>query len=171
MSSAPSDEIDAALATISWEDRRWWTGGLRRETAIDYFACSPFYERTCLNEQLKMQRNLAPETVQERLQQDHGIVYELDEERTDEVPPSEHDSQAHTLYVIRKLHRSQSGKETPLRYYYVLDGVRTPPAPQEAGSLLPAIRCTPPCSAGRVRGSHAGRCRALPPPEAFMACS
>ena len=33
------------------------------------------------------------------------------------------DEAAHTLYVIKKVRRDGSGKETLLRYYYVLDGL------------------------------------------------
>lgn len=115
---------DAPILTeVSWEDRRWWNGALRRETALDYFALSQFYDRTCLNEQLKMQRTLlSAETMREKLSRLPGIVYHLDEARTEEVAPTTNDV-AHTLYVIRKLERAPGGRETTLRYYYILDGI------------------------------------------------
>ena len=55
MAAAPKAEVDLApvLTSTSWQDRRWWSGALNRNSALDYFAGSPFYERTCLNEALK----------------------------------------------------------------------------------------------------------------------
>ena len=116
-----ADDFDV-LTSVSWEDRSWWNGALRRETAIDYFSCSQFYDRSCLNEQLKMQRDLTPEAAQARLRQLPGILYRLDEARTQEVPPTANE-EARTLYVIQKLHRDHRGLEKTLRYYYVLNGV------------------------------------------------
>lgn len=121
VSGVTPDDAPVLTAT-SWEDRRWWSGALHRASALDYFAGSPFYERTCLNELLKMQKTLTPEAVLEKLKRLPGIVYELDEARTEEVPPSG-DKPAHMLYVIRKLKRDGKGKETTLREYYVLDGL------------------------------------------------
>lgn len=75
-----------------------------------------------------MQANLPPETAQELLQQLPGILYRIDEIRTQELPPVDGGA-AHTLYVIQKVSRGHAppdgGKvpETTLRYYYILDGV------------------------------------------------
>ena len=111
---------------ITWEDRRWWSGALHKNSAIDYFAQSPFYDRTCLNEHLRMQRTtLQPEEAADMLARLPGIVYALDENRTEEIPPTA-DTQAHMLYVIRKFRRDISGSkksEVTLRFYYILDGV------------------------------------------------
>jgi len=119
--AAVADDGEVMTST-SWEDRRWWSGALHRGSALEYFAGSPFYERTCLNEHLRMQKTLTPEAVQDKLRKLPGIVYQLDEARTEEVAP-DGDEPAHTLYVIRKLKRDQQGKETLLRYYYILDGL------------------------------------------------
>ena len=50
------------------------------------------------------------------------IIYQLDAARTEEIPPTANDI-AHMLYTIRKLHREPNGRETTLRYYYILDGI------------------------------------------------
>ena len=114
---------DAPILTgTSWEDKRWWSGMLRRDSALDYFAGSPFYDRTCLNEQLRMQISLTPKEVSEKLSRLPGLIYQLDEAKSEEVAPVG-DEPAHTLYVIRKLRRDAKGKESTLRYYYCLDGV------------------------------------------------
>ena len=121
--AAPSSQDDTpTLTSLSWLDKSWWAGALRRETALDYFSHSPFYDRTCLNEQLKMNKGLSPAEVAEKLSRLPGVVYQLDEQRTEEIPP-EGDEQAHTLYVIHMFRRSPSRKETTLRYYYCLDGI------------------------------------------------
>ena len=115
-------EDDPVLTAVSWEDRNWWSGALNRETVIDYFAHSQFYDRTCLNEQLRMQRDLPREIAHQRLQELPGIMYRLDEARSEERPPMEATG-AQTLYVIKKLSRDRHGLESTLRYYYVLNGV------------------------------------------------
>ena len=124
MAAAPKAEVDLApvLTSTSWQDRRWWSGALNRNSALDYFAGSPFYERTCLNEALKMQKTLTADEVRDKLMRLPGIVYELDEARTEELPPVGAEP-AHMLYVIRKFKRDTKKNETTLREYYVLDGV------------------------------------------------
>ena len=100
---------------------------LNSETVLDYFALSQFFDRTSVNAELQMQRHvdkLSPEDVAQRLQSLPGIVYQLDNSRVEELQPNPpFDPKAHSLYVIRKLHRSQAGEETTLRYYYVMDGM------------------------------------------------
>ena len=127
MAAGPSDDA-AVLTTTSWEDRSWWSGALHKATVIDYFAHSPFYDRTCLNEQLRMQRTLTPKDVAEKLSRLPGIIYEVDEQRTDQ-------SDAPRLYVVRKLRRDTTGRAVPLRFYYILDGVV-----YEAPSLAAVMR-------------------------------
>ena len=88
-----------------------------------------------------MQRTLTPADITEKLRRLPGIVYELDDDRTEEVPPNADDPAAHTLYVIRKLRRmpaetaDKAPRETTLRYYYCLDGVV-----YEAPSLAAVLR-------------------------------
>jgi mediator of RNA polymerase II transcription subunit 6 len=119
---APTADDAPVLTTTSWADKSWWSGHLRRETVLDYFAGSPFYDRTCLNEVLRMQKTLTPEDARDKLRRLPGTVYELDEARTEEVAPTESEP-AHMLYVIRKLRRDGAGSEVSLRWYYVLDGL------------------------------------------------
>ena len=114
--------------SVSWEDRRWWSGALNMRSALDYFAHSQFYDRTCLNEQLKMQQTmLSAASIQERLERLPGVLYMLDDDKSEEIPPTAQEP-AHTLYVVRKLVRADGNgpprtRETTLRYYYILDGV------------------------------------------------
>ena len=53
------------------------------DTALEYFALSQFYDRTCLNEQLKMQKTLSAEAVRDKLQRLPGVLYQLDTSRSD----------------------------------------------------------------------------------------
>ena len=112
------------LTHVSWEDRSWWAGALNRDTVLDYFSHSQFFDRASVNAQLQMQRNqLTPQAVREQLARVPGIVYEIDDNRVEEIPPTAADPAAHSLYAIRKLSRAENGAETTLRYYYVMDGV------------------------------------------------
>ena len=81
-----------------------------------------FYDRTCNNEPVKMQRNLPPEQIAHTLERMVGVEYDL--KHADEVPPSEAGT-AHSLYVIRKLQRAGPPPLEPSvqHLYYVLDGV------------------------------------------------
>lgn len=112
---------------------------LHRGTALDYFAQSQFYDRTCLNEELKMQLNLSPQDRAEKLKRLPGVLYLLDEERTQELPPTPTEP-AHALYVVRKVKRTlgpgpPASRETTLRFYYILDRVVF-----EAPSLAAVLR-------------------------------
>ena len=95
---------------------------LSRANALSYFAQSQFYERTCLNEELKMQQfSLSSHDMDDKLRRLPGIVYMLDDSRTHEEPD-------HRLYVIRKVRRAKGAgppesREVTLRYYYILDRV------------------------------------------------
>lgn len=86
-------EASASTTTLSWEDTAWQrTYPLNRETVVDYFQNSIFFE--------------------------FGHEYKL--HRAQEVPPTP-TSPAHSLYIIRK-YRRDGEKLTPLKAYYVLDG-------------------------------------------------
>ena len=113
MTSARHDD-DPVLTGVSWHDKRWWSGALHRHSVLDYFSHSQFYDRTCLNEQLKMQRTLSPQDAHEKLQRLPGILYQLDEAKTEEVAPTAEEP-AHTLYVIRKGRSSRFGLRRRLR--------------------------------------------------------
>ena len=107
------------LTTISWEDKGWLQHfPLNRDTVLDYFALSQFYDRTCNNEQLKMQRGAGAAAIAQLLEQMSGVEYVLHEAQ--ELQPTS-ESSAHSLYVIRK-QRREGEVITVLRMYYVLDG-------------------------------------------------
>ncbi len=112
-----------AQTQLSWSDPAWLRAyGLRAEFALDYFANSAFYDKTCLNEQIKMQ-NVTPQDAPAMLQRMTGTEYRLF--HAHEQPATEH-APPRSLYVIEKVRRtSEAGASTaqPLRYYYVLDGV------------------------------------------------
>eukprot|EP01114_Cavostelium_apophysatum_P023615 TRINITY_DN8951_c0_g1_i1.p1 TRINITY_DN8951_c0_g1~~TRINITY_DN8951_c0_g1_i1.p1 ORF type:complete len:257 (-),score=36.23 TRINITY_DN8951_c0_g1_i1:2-772(-) len=91
---------------VCFKDSKWlefWP--LNRDTALDYFALSGFYDRTCNNEQLKMQRLPLDKLVQMR-----GIEYVL-------FAAKEPD-----LYVIRKQKRDSPANVTPQTSYYIIKG-------------------------------------------------
>ncbi len=109
------------LTTISWEDKGWLQHfPLNRDTVLDYFALSQFYDRTCNNEQLKMQRGAGTgnAAIAQLLEQMSGVEYVLHEAQEVQSTP---ESSAHSLYVIRK-QRREGEVITVLRMYYVLDG-------------------------------------------------
>ena len=122
---------------VSWEDRSWRNGALNRHSVLDYFSHSQFFDPASVNAQLQMQRNqLTPDAIQRLLAEELGIIYKVDDNRVEELPPDppekpNGDPNAHSLYVICKLLRTEEkydrGKrhrcEKMLRYYYVLDGV------------------------------------------------
>ena len=111
------------LTTISWEDKGWLQHfPLNRDTVLDYFALSQFYDRTCNNEQLKMQRGAGAAAIAQLLEQMSGVEYVLHEAQ--ELQPTS-ESSAHSLYVIRKQRREVARPPviTVLRMYYVLDGI------------------------------------------------
>ena len=74
-----------------------------------------------MNEQLKVDHHLGPDDARKQLSQQQGVRYELDDQRTEQLKATATE-QAHTLYVIRKLHRDKDGVEKTLRFYYILDG-------------------------------------------------
>eukprot|EP00112_Aurelia_sp_Birch-Aquarium-sp1_P011831 Seg2488.3 transcript_id=Seg2488.3/GoldUCD/mRNA.D3Y31 product="Mediator of RNA polymerase II transcription subunit 6" protein_id=Seg2488.3/GoldUCD/D3Y31 len=92
---------------ISWHDSAW-IPRLNGENVLDYFCqrTNPFYDRTCNNEVVKMQR-LDPS----QLQLMTGIEYELIH------------GQDPILYLIRKQYRHSAEQVTFLSSYYILAGV------------------------------------------------
>lgn len=85
-----------------------WIPILNPGNVLEYFSqrTNPFYDRTCNNEVVKMQR-LDPSTLRSMT----GIEYEVLH------------GQDPILYVIRKQHRISSSQVTPLADYYILAGV------------------------------------------------
>ncbi|CAN7979461.1 unnamed protein product, partial [Ixodes pacificus] len=92
---------------ISWHDTAW-IQALEPGNVMDYFSerSNPFYDRTCNNEIVKMQRLSA-----DQLSQMTGLEYILLH------------AQEPILYVVRKQHRHSPSQVTPLADYYVLAGV------------------------------------------------
>lgn len=78
---------------------------LANENVLDYFALSPFYERSCNNELCKMQR-----MDYSHLLDMVGIEYVL------------HASELPYLFVVRKQRRESRDVATPLELYYIIDG-------------------------------------------------
>eukprot|EP00794_Sanderia_malayensis_P020636 gene20636-22671_t len=92
---------------ISWHDSAW-IPILSGENVLDYFCqrTNPFYDRTCNNENVKMQR-----LDSAQLQFMVGIEYELIH------------VQDPILYVIRKHYRHSADQVTFLANYYILAGI------------------------------------------------
>jgi hypothetical protein len=67
-----------------------------------------FYDRTCINEQMKMQRNLTREQMIEMGKQMSGVEYQL--HSAQEVPGPPQQAPAHSLFVIRKVRREAAAK-------------------------------------------------------------
>ncbi|KAL9952698.1 hypothetical protein ACROYT_G039990 [Oculina patagonica] len=100
-------ETSESQLGVSWHDSAW-IPVLNPGNVLEYFSqrTNPFYDRTCNNEVVKMQR-LDPSTLQTMT----GIEYEVLH------------VQDPILYVIRKQHRISPTQVTPLADYYMLAGV------------------------------------------------
>ncbi|XP_034942604.1 mediator of RNA polymerase II transcription subunit 6 [Chelonus insularis] len=92
---------------LSWHDSAW-IPMLNPSNIMDYFSerSNPFYDRTCNNEIVKMQR-----LSLEQLQNMTGVEYILLH------------VQEPILYVIRKQHRYSPTQVTPQADYYIIAGV------------------------------------------------
>nr|CAG4649703.1 EOG090X0E0D [Scapholeberis mucronata]SVE93893.1 EOG090X0E0D [Scapholeberis mucronata] len=95
------------LLWISWHDSAW-IPILNPTNVMDYFqsTTNPFYDRTCNNEIVKMQR-----LNMEHLNNLTGLEYMLLH------------VQEPILYVIRKQHRHSATVVTPLADFYIIAGV------------------------------------------------
>ena len=82
---------------------------LNKETALDYFALSPFYEKSCLNEILKMQSHNTKININEHLSRMEGVYYELD------------DNELTNLFIIYKKEILEA-ESTILKAYYIMYG-------------------------------------------------
>lgn len=97
------------MTGICFRDQLWLnTFPLDRNYVFDYFALSPFYDRTCNNEHIRM--NSVHPLDLSHLSKMTGIEYMLNEV----IEPN--------LFVIRKQKRDSPEKVTPMLTYYVLDG-------------------------------------------------
>ncbi|CAH1967736.1 unnamed protein product [Acanthoscelides obtectus] len=93
--------------SLSWHDSAW-IPILNPSNVLEYFSqgSNPFYDRTCNNEIVKMQR-LNPEQLQNMTGLEYLLVH----------------MQEPILYVIRKQHRHSLTQVTPLAEYYIIAGV------------------------------------------------
>jgi MED6 mediator sub complex component len=110
---AQANEKSSQRLDIMWEDQYWLrTYPLTEHTVLDYFSFSPFYDKQCNNEQLKMQRiDLS------RLRQMTGVEYELvacSQEPADPLQSS--------VFTVAKQWRHSPTSVTPLALYYGLAG-------------------------------------------------
>uniref|UniRef100_A0A915HL17 Mediator of RNA polymerase II transcription subunit 6 n=1 Tax=Romanomermis culicivorax TaxID=13658 RepID=A0A915HL17_ROMCU len=100
---------DAALLSnplhISWQDTHFPTS--YATNILEYFSnpYNPFYEQTCINENLKMQGHSIEEAVKHT-----GVEYTVI--KADEP-----------LFVIRKQKRHNPNQVTPLADYYIIGGM------------------------------------------------
>uniref|UniRef100_T1JAN2 Mediator of RNA polymerase II transcription subunit 6 n=1 Tax=Strigamia maritima TaxID=126957 RepID=T1JAN2_STRMM len=92
---------------ISWHDSAW-IPILKPNNVLDYFSerSNPFYDRTCNNEVIKMQR-LNPEQMNNMTGIEYVLFY----------------AQEPILYVVRKQHRHGPNQVAPLFHYYIIAGV------------------------------------------------
>ncbi|ELU04232.1 hypothetical protein CAPTEDRAFT_168225 [Capitella teleta] len=97
----------ADTLSLSWHDPAW-IHILNPSNVMDYFSDknNPFYDRTCNNEIIKMQRG-----NQEQLGNMTGLEYILLH------------VQEPILYVIRKQHRHSQSQVAPLADYYIIAGI------------------------------------------------
>ncbi|KAJ0397909.1 hypothetical protein P43SY_002417 [Pythium insidiosum] len=94
----------------SFRDTVWLQSfPLNAQTVLHYFALSPFYDRSCNNERLKMQR-----LGLDQLKNMRGIEYELLPNLAKQLPQQ--------LFLVQKQRRLGRTQVTPLAIYYVLDG-------------------------------------------------
>ncbi|CAK8680349.1 unnamed protein product [Clavelina lepadiformis] len=105
MAIVPHDKVPNQLS-ISWFDSAW-VPHLNKDNVLDYFAerSNPFYDRTCNNETIRMQR-----LGLEHLENLTGLEYVL----------LHH--QEPILYVIRKQRRHSQKQVTTLADYYIIAG-------------------------------------------------
>jgi mediator of RNA polymerase II transcription subunit 6 len=94
----------------SFRDTMWLQSfPLNAQTVLHYFALSPFYDRSCNNERLKMQR-----LGLEQLKNMQGIEYEVLPNAAWQMPQQ--------LFLVQKQRRSGRNQLKALALYYVLDG-------------------------------------------------
>ncbi|CAG9766148.1 unnamed protein product [Ceutorhynchus assimilis] len=103
---APSGVADNTLA-VSWHDSAW-IPILNTTNVMEYFsnASNPFFDRTCNNEIVRMQR-LSPDQLENMTGLEYVLLH----------------VQEPILYVVRKQHRHSPQQVTPLADYYIIAGI------------------------------------------------
>jgi mediator of RNA polymerase II transcription subunit 6 len=86
------------------------TGVLDSSSAMEYFSGSPFYDKSCNNEILKMQTQFRALDLKSKLSQMVGVFYEL-----------VHSNSEQTLFIIRKAYNHGDRSDT-LAIYYIIHG-------------------------------------------------
>ncbi|XP_076441634.1 mediator of RNA polymerase II transcription subunit 6-like [Babylonia areolata] len=101
------DKPESNTLGISWHDSQW-IPILSQSNVLDYFSerSNPFYDRTCNNEVIKMQR-LNPDQLVNMTGLEFTLLH----------------AQEPILYVIRKQNRHSPTQVTPLADYYIIAGV------------------------------------------------
>jgi len=118
--------MDKAQLGQSWRFEAWInTYPLNRNTVLDYFKHSHFYDRTCNNEQILMQK-LPSSTIKTLV----GIEYEVENEGPGSVDGN--------YFVIRKQYRESSSSVRVVALFYIV-GVEPPTAtgPTVRGMCVP----------------------------------
>lgn len=92
---------------ISWHDSAW-IPHLNQANILDYFSerSNPFYDRTCNNEVIKMQRQSPEQLINMQ-----GLEYALLH------------AQEPILYVVRKQIRHSQSQVAPIADYYIIGGI------------------------------------------------
>ncbi len=118
------------LTALQWSDKTWLSYlSLNATTALDYFSLSPFYDASCNNELVKMQR-LDPAAILPTMT---GVEYSVEP-----VPP---DREPARIYIVHKGYRSgpAAADVTPLATFYI-DAGGVYQAPAVAGVLSCVVR-------------------------------
>ncbi|ODV89666.1 hypothetical protein CANCADRAFT_14293, partial [Tortispora caseinolytica NRRL Y-17796] len=98
------------LDEVSWRSPEWVRmNGLTTENVLDYFALSPFYDRTANNQVLKMQQVTG--SLIEQLRRMRGIEFVVAVAKEPE------------LWVIRKQNRIGPDETIPLSTYFVANEI------------------------------------------------
>ncbi len=102
----PDQKLPENPLAISWHDSNW-IPVLTPHNVMDYFSerSNPFYDRTCNNEVLKMQR-ASPDQLHNMTGVEFCLLHVQDP----------------ILYVVRKQHRHSPQHVTPIADYYIVAG-------------------------------------------------
>lgn len=96
---------------ISFVDQRFLSSrGLDDSNVLEYFSTSPFYDRSCNNEILKMQTQFRGLDQKSKLSTMVGVFYEAADSNADK-----------TLFVVRKAYNHGDRVET-IGMYYIMYG-------------------------------------------------
>lgn len=88
--------------------------GLTRDNILEYFRNSQFYERTCVNEILRMQTQYTELDINSRLRTTIGVYYVVEHE-------------ANNLFVIAKMKFDGKNTETKKIYYSIFGYIYAAP--------------------------------------------